>query len=513
MIKITETILRDAHQSLIATRMRLEDMIPALEMLDAVGYHSLEMWGGATFDSCLRFLNEDPWERLVTIRKHVKKTKLQMLLRGQNVVGYRHYADDVVTRFVELAAKNGIDIFRVFDALNDMRNIEFAMKAVKKTGKHLQGCISYTLSPVHTEEIFIKFAKDLKGVGADSIAIKDMAGLLSPAGAFSLVKKLKQEVGLPVQVHTHCTSGLAMMTYFMAAQAGADVLDCALSPLSWGTSQPPTESIVHGFRGTEWDSGIDPAKFKDLTTHFKKVREKYASLISPISERLDVDVLQYQIPGGMLSNLVSQLEKQKKLDRYDEVLLEVPRVRKELGYPPLVTPTSQIVGTQAVMNIIAGARYKMITEQTKDLVRGKYGRTPAPISDEIKKQIIGDEKVIEGRPADSLEHELPVIREKYAALIKKPEDEVSLALYADVAAKFLRGEGEAEALPSDAPAVAAVEKAPQPSVASMLPAAYDVTVNGKNFHVNVVPAGQGVTVATQTAQVAQAPTSGSTGGT
>lgn len=485
-------------------------MLPALEMLDEVGYHSLEMWGGATFDSCIRFLNEDPWERLRTIKKHVKKTNLQMLLRGQNVVGYRHYADDVVTRFVELAAKNGIDIFRIFDALNDMRNIEYAMKAVAKTGKHIQGCISYTLSPVHTEDKFIAFAKDLKGAGASSIAIKDMAGLLTPNAAFSLVKKLKDQVGLPVQVHTHCTSGLAMMTYFRAAQAGADVLDCALSPLSWGTAQPPTESIVHGLKGTEWDTGIDPAKFKGLTQHFKGVREKYSALLNPISERVDVDVLQYQIPGGMLSNLVSQLEKQKKLDRYDEVLLEVPKVRKELGYPPLVTPTSQIVGTQSVMNVISGQRYKMITEQTKNLVKGMYGRTPAPISPEMVKKIIGDEELISGRPADTLSPELPVVREKYGDLIKKPEDEVTLALYAEVAVKFLKGEAVAEEIPSATAAPSAGEKAaPASATAPGFPGSYNVTVNGKPFSVNVVPAGQGSGAAVQA--VAAAPASAPAG--
>ncbi len=490
MLQITETILRDAHQSLIATRMRLEDMIPALELLDQVGYYSLEMWGGATFDSCIRFLNEDPWERLRTIRKHVKKTKLQMLLRGQNVVGYRHYADDVVDRFVELAAKNGIDIFRIFDALNDMRNIGYAMKAVAKTGKHIQGCISYTLSPVHTEEKFLTFAKELKEHGAGSIAIKDMAGLLTPTAAYSLVKRLKEEVKLPVQVHSHCTSGLAMMTYFRAAQAGADVIDCALSPLSWGTAQPPTESIVHGLAGTEWDTGIDPLKFKELTAHFKAVREKYQGLLNPISERVDVDVLQYQIPGGMLSNLVSQLEKQKKLDLYEEVLVEVPKVREELGYPPLVTPTSQIVGTQSVMNVITGQRYKMVTQQTKDLVKGMYGRTPAPISAEMRQRLIGDEPLTTGRPADSLKPELPAVRERYSALIKKPEDEVTLALYGDVAVKFLKGEAKREELPKAASAAAPKASTAAPALPA-LPAAYNVTVNGKMFNVNVAPAGQG----------------------
>ncbi|MBN2725379.1 MAG: sodium-extruding oxaloacetate decarboxylase subunit alpha [Deltaproteobacteria bacterium] len=491
MVKITETILRDAHQSLIATRMRLEDMLDALEDLDDVGYHSLEVWGGATFDSCLRFLNEDPWERLRIIRKHVKKTKLQMLLRGQNLVGYRHYADDVLEKFIELAAKNGIDIFRIFDALNDMRNIGKAIEKAKTTGKEVQGCISYTISPVHTEDKYLSFAKELKSAGCDSLAIKDMAGLLDPAAAKSLVSRLKKEVELPVQVHTHCTSGLAMMTYYAAAQAGADVLDCALSPLSWGTSQPPTESIVYALRGTELDTKIDPSKFAPITSHFKKVREKYSALINPISERLDVDVLAYQIPGGMLSNLVSQLEKQKKLDKYDEVLAEVPVCRAELGYPPLVTPTSQIVGTQAVMNVIAGERYKMVTKETKDLVRGMYGTTPAKISDEFRKRIIGDDPIVTSRPADNLEPELPQVQKTYSDLITKPEDAVSLALYQEVAAKFLRGEAVAEEIPSKEISTKQPESSGSSNPGS---GSYDVTVNGRVFHVDVVPAGSSSSV-------------------
>ncbi len=489
MVKITETILRDAHQSLIATRLRIEDMIPALELLDSMGYHSLEVWGGATFDSCMRFLAEDPWERLRTIRKAVKKTQLQMLLRGQNLVGYRHYADDVVDRFVELAAKNGIDIFRIFDALNDVRNMEQAIRAAVKTGKHVQGTISYTLSPVHTEDLFVAFAKELKGLGCHSICIKDMAGLLDPAACTSLVSRLKKEVQLPVQVHTHCTSGLAQMTYFAAAEAGADVVDCALSPFSGGTSQPPTESVVFGFAGTPYDTGMDPAAFKPLTAVFKQVRKKYDSMVSPISERVDVDVLIYQIPGGMLSNLVSQLEKQKKLDRYEDVLLEVPRVRVDMGYPPLVTPTSQIVGTQAVMNVIAGERYKMISKETKEYVRGMYGRTPAPISPEIRRLITGDEPMVDGRPGDHLKPELPEVREKFKDLIKKEEDVISLALYPEVAAKLLSGKAEAEPMPGAAAAPAATPAAAPAAapVGAAGPGRYQVQVNGKVFTVDVSP--------------------------
>jgi pyruvate carboxylase subunit B len=497
VVKITETILRDAHQSLIATRLRLDDMILALELLDQMGYHSLEVWGGATFDSCMRFLAEDPWERLRTIRRAVKKTKLQMLLRGQNLVGYRHYADDVVDRFVELAAKNGIDIFRIFDALNDTRNMEQAIRAAVKTGKHVQGTISYTLSPVHTEDAFVNFAGELKALGCHSICIKDMAGLLDPAACTSLVSRLKKEVALPVQVHTHCTSGLAQMTYFAAAAAGADVVDCALSPFSGGTSQPPTESVVFGFAGTPHDTGMDPAAFKPLTAVFKDVRKKYDAMVSPISERVDVDVLIYQIPGGMLSNLVSQLEKQKKLDRYEDVLLEVPRVRTEMGYPPLVTPTSQIVGTQAVMNVIAGERYKMITKETKEYVRGMYGRTPAPISADIRKKIIGDEPVVEGRPGDHIKPELPEIREKYKDLIKKEEDVISLALYPEVAAKLLSGQAEAEPIPgvktAAAPAASVPAAAPATSPVASGPGRYQVQVNGRLFTVDVAPLAVGAT--------------------
>ncbi|MBU1241797.1 sodium-extruding oxaloacetate decarboxylase subunit alpha [Myxococcota bacterium] len=509
MVKITETILRDAHQSLIATRLRIEDMIPALELLDSMGYHSLEVWGGATFDSCMRFLAEDPWERLRTIRKAVKKTKLQMLLRGQNLVGYRHYADDVVDRFVELAAKNGIDIFRIFDALNDVRNMEQAIRAAVKTGKHVQGTISYTLSPVHTEDLFVTFAKELKGLGCHSICIKDMAGLLDPAACTSLVSRLKKEVALPVQVHTHCTSGLAQMTYFAAAEAGADVVDCALSPFSGGTSQPPTESVVFGFAKTPYDTGMDPTAFKPLTAVFKEVRKKYDSMVSPISERVDVDVLIYQIPGGMLSNLVSQLEKQKKLDRYEDVLLEVPRVRTDMGYPPLVTPTSQIVGTQAVMNVIAGERYKMITKETKEYVRGMYGRTPAPISPEIRKLITGDEPMVDGRPGDHLKPELPEIKEKYKDLIKKEEDVISLALYPEVAAKLLSGKAEAEPMPSvAAPAAAAAAPAAAPAAAAPAmtgPGRYQVQVNGKVFTVDVAPVTGGAVLPMPAAPAAPAP--------
>ncbi len=493
MVKIMETILRDAHQSLIATRMRTQDMIPVLEHLDRVGYHALEMWGGATFDVTMRFLNENPWERLRTIRKHIKNTKLQMLLRGQNLVGYRHYADDVVDRFVELAAKNGIDVFRIFDALNDVRNMERAIVAAKKTGKHVQGTISYTVSPVHTIDKFMAFAKELKDLEVDSIAIKDMAGLLTPKAATELVSRLKKELGFVVEVHTHSTSGLAYLTYMAAIEAGADIVDTALSPFGWGTAQPPTEPLVYALHGTEYDTGIDPENLKPVTAHFREVRKKYEALIKPQSERVDIDVLVYQIPGGMLSNLLSQLEKQKKLDKYGDVLKEVPRVREDLGFPPLVTPTSQIVGTQAVMNVIAGERYKMVTKETREYVRGMYGRTPAPVKPEIMEMILKGEKPISGRPADQLSPELPEVRKKFADLIKEPEDEMILALYPDVGARFLRGEIKAEEIPSARPAQAAAgaSKAPAPAAGQATAhGVYDVVIGGRKYTVEVMPAGQ-----------------------
>ena len=405
-VQITDTILRDAHQSLIATRMRTEDMLPALELLDDVGYFSLEMWGGATFDVCMRFLNENPWERLRTIRKHVKKTKLQMLLRGQNAVGYRHYADDVVYAFVDHAAENGIDVFRIFDALNDIRNLAPAMRAVKKAGKHVEGSISYTISPAHTTAGFVAFGQQLKDEGADTICIKDMAGLVSPAIAKELIGALNEQVGLPVHLHTHCASGMAPATYFAAAEAGVAIIDCALSPFSWGTAQPPTESIVGALAGTPWDTGLDLDKLSAAAEHFQTVRERYLPLLNPISERVDTRILHHQIPGGMLSNLLSQLQQQKASDKFDDVLKETARVREDLGFPPLVTPTSQIVGTQAVFNVVAGERYKIVTKEVANYLRGLYGRAPAPVNEALQKKVLGDEKPTAERPAEGMEPEM-----------------------------------------------------------------------------------------------------------
>ncbi|PWM68318.1 MAG: oxaloacetate decarboxylase subunit alpha [Clostridiales bacterium] len=437
-VKIMETVLRDSHQSLLATRMSTEDMLPILDSLNDVGYYSMEVWGGATFDACLRFLNEDPWDRLRIIRSHIKNSKLQMLFRGQNILGYRHYADDVVEYFVQKSIANGIDIIRIFDALNDSRNLKTAINATKKEGGHVQAAISYTTGPIYTTEYFAKYAKQLEEMGADSICIKDMAGLLKPYDAYDLVKALKSTVKVPIQLHTHYTSGLASMTLLKAIEAGVDIVDTAMSPLAMGTSQPPTESIVATLQGTEYDTGLSLEKLDVPSKMFDKLREKYIKegLLDPKVLKVDVNALIYQVPGGMLSNLVSQLKNANKSDKLNEVLEEVPRVRADVGYPPLVTPSSQIVGTQAVMNVIAGERYKMVTKEFKGLVRGEYGKTPLPISDEIKKKIIGDEKQITCRPADNLKPELDKLRAEIAEYIEQDEDVLSYALFDQVAIKF-----------------------------------------------------------------------------
>ncbi len=439
-VKITETVLRDAHQSLVATRMTTDDMLPIVEQLDRVGYYSLEMWGGATFDSSLRFLNEDPWERLRKIRKAAKNTKLQMLLRGQNILGYKHYPDDVVREFVKKAVANGIDIIRVFDALNDIRNLETAMEATVKEGAHAQAALSYTTSPIHNTQHYIDTAKALESMGASSICIKDMAGLLTPYVAYNLVKELKGAVKLPITVHSHYTSGIASMTYLKSIEAGADVVDCAISPLAMGTSQPPTEPLVATLQGTEYDTGLDLGLLNEVASYFKPIREKYmaSGLLDPKVMGVDVNALIYQVPGGMLSNLVSQLRQQNKADKLDEVLEEVPRVREDMGYPPLVTPTSQIIGTQAVLNVITGERYKMITNETKAYVRGEYGKPPAEISKEIKEKIIGNEEVITQRPADLLEPALDNYRDEIKGLMEQDEDVLSYALFPQVAEKYFK---------------------------------------------------------------------------
>lgn len=437
-VQITETALRDAHQSLIATRMTTDEMLPIIELLDQVGYYSLEAWGGATFDSCLRFLNEDPWERLRKIRKAAKNTKLQMLLRGQNILGYKHYPDDVVREFVNCAVDNGIDIIRIFDALNDVRNIECALDATIKAGAHAQATVVYTISPIHDTEHYVKTAKQLEDMGADSICLKDMAGLLTPYYAYELITEMKKEIKVPIQLHSHYTSGVASMTYLKAIEAGVDVVDCAISPMAMGTSQPPTEPLVATLRESEYDTGYDLELLTEIADYFKPLREKYieSGLMDPKVLSVDVNTLVYQVPGGMLSNLVSQLKQQDKLDKYEEVLKEVPKVRKDLGYPPLVTPTSQIVGTQSVLNVIMGERYKMVTKETKDYVRGKYGRPPAAISEDIKEKLIGDSDVIECRPADLLEPALDKYRDEIKEYIEQDEDVLSYALFPQVAMKY-----------------------------------------------------------------------------
>ena len=439
-VKITETVLRDAHQSLIATRMTTAEMLPIIEKLDKVGYNALEAWGGATFDACLRFLNEDPWDRLRKIRDKAKNTKLQMLFRGQNILGYRHYADDVVEYFVQKSIANGIDIIRIFDALNDVRNLKCAIDATKKEKGHVQAAISYTISPVHNVESFVTLAKQLEEMGADSICIKDMAGLLVPYTAYELVKALKETVKIPIEMHTHYTSGVASMTYLKAIEAGADIIDCAMSPLAMGTSQPATEPMVATLAGTPYDTGLDLDLLSEIADYFKPLREKYieSGLMSTKVMGVDVNTLRYQVPGGMLSTLVSQLKQQGKEDKLDEVLKEVPRVREDLGYPPLVTPSSQIVGTQAVLNVLMGERYKMISKETKGIVRGEYGKTPVEIKPEIIEKIIGNDKRITCRPADLLKPELETVKKECAEWIEQDEDVLSYALFGQVATKFFQ---------------------------------------------------------------------------
>ena len=439
-VKIMDTTLRDAHQSLIATRMTTEEMLPIAAKMDQAGFYAMEVWGGATFDACLRFLKEDPWDRLRKIRKEVKNTKLQMLFRGQNILGYRHYADDVVEYFVQKSIANGIDIIRIFDALNDMRNLETAVRAARKEGGHAQVAISYTLSEVHTLEYYVELAKRIEQMGAHSICIKDMAGLLVPYEAERLVKALKACTTLPIQLHTHYTSGVASMTYLKAVEAGCDIIDTAMSPLAMGTSQPATEVLVETFKGTPYDTGINQEILSEITEYFRPMREKAleSGLMNTKVLSVDINTLRYQVPGGMLSNLVSQLKGQNAEDKYYEVLKEIPRVRADFGYVPLVTPSSQIVGTQAVLNVLAGERYKMVSKESKDMVRGKYGSTPVPIKKEIIKKIIGDEKPITCRPADLLQPELKTLEKEMAMYKKQDEDVLSYALFPQVAMDFFK---------------------------------------------------------------------------
>ena len=450
-VGITDTILRDAHQSQAATRMRTEEMLPACEVLDSMGYWSLECWGGATFDSCIRFLNEDPWERLRTLKKALPHTKLQMLFRGQNILGYKNYADDIVEMFCRKSIENGIDVIRIFDALNDVRNLEASIKYTKKYGGICEAALSYTKSPVHSEEYFVKLAKELVQMGADVVCIKDMANLLLPYDAYSLVKRLKAEIDVPIHLHTHNTAGTGDMTNLMAIIAGVDIVDCALSPLGNGTAQPATESLVATLKGTEYDTGLDLEKLSQAAKHFANVAErlKKVGFISEKSTKINPNILMYQVPGGMLSNLVSQLKEAHAEDRYYDVLEEIPRVRKDFGYPPLVTPTSQIVGTQAVLNVVSGERYKMFTKESKGVLAGEYGKLPGMVNEEVRRKAIGDRQVITCRPADLIEPEFEKCKREIGELARCDEDVLSYALFPQVAKKFFENRAASEKKQAD----------------------------------------------------------------
>lgn len=487
-VLITDVALRDGHQSLLATRMRTEDMLPIAQKLDAVGYWSLEVWGGATFDTCLRFLKEDPWERLRALRAAMPNTKLQMLLRGQNLVGYRHYADDVLERFIERAAANGIDVFRIFDALNDIRNVERAMREVKACGKHVEAAISYTVSPVHSVERFVDMAKKLEDLGTDTLCIKDMAGLLEPLDAYHLVRKIKAAVKVPIHLHSHYTSGMASMSSLMAILGGLDMLDTAISPLAGGTSHPSTETVVASLRDTPYDTGLDLTAFHPITEHFRTVRRKYRQFESDFTG-VDAEILTSQIPGGMLSNLAAQLTEQNALDRMKEVLDEVPQVRKDMGYPPLVTPTSQIVGTQATLNVLTGERYKVITTETKNYFLGLYGRAPGPVDREVMARAIGDEDPIKTRPADRLDPELEAIKKDLPPTAETVEDQLSFALFPAIARDFFEAREKGDLVPEPLE----LTGAKGPAVAGELhlaPVEFNVTVHGETYHVKVSGSGR-----------------------
>lgn len=483
-ITVTDTILRDAHQSLLATRMRTEDMLPICDKLDRVGYWSLEVWGGATFDACVRFLKEDPWERLRQLKAALPNTRLQMLLRGQNLLGYRHYSDDVVEAFCARAAENGIDVFRIFDAMNDVRNLETAIRAVKKSGKHAQGTIAYTTSPVHTVELFVEQARQMAAMGVDSIAIKDMAGLLTPFATGDLVRALKAEIDLPVFIHSHDTAGMASMCQLKAIENGADHIDTAISSMAWGTSHPGTESMVAALKGTPYDTGLDLELLQEIGLYFYAVRKKYHQFESEFTG-VDTRVQVNQVPGGMISNLANQLKEQGALHRMDEVLAEIPKVRKDLGYPPLVTPTSQIVGTQAFFNVLAGERYKTITTEVKYYLQGRYGKAPAPVCEHLRFQAIGSEEVIECRPADLLAPELDKLRKDIGELAKSEEDVLTFAMFPDIGRKFLE-EREAGTLqpevllpiPDGKAAAASVEGSPTEFVIDVHGETYRVDITG-----------------------------------
>jgi len=491
-LKITETSLRDGSQSLIATRLKTDEILPIVEKMDQAGFYSMEMWGGATFDSCIRFLNEDPWVRLREIKKRVKKTKLQMLVRGQNLVGYRHYADDIVDLFIKKSLENGIDIIRAFDALNDFRNLETTIKSIKKYNGHCQGAIAYATSNVHTLEYYVEKVKELEQMGADSICIKDMAGILLPNDAYTMVKRLKEITKLPIEMHTHCTSGAAQMTYMKAIEAGADIIDTAISPLSGGTSQPATEVFAQVFGGTDRDPNLDIDVLEEIADYFKPIMEEYRKdgTFNPKVMITEPKTLLYQVPGGMLSNLMSQLEAQGNFGKYEEVLKEIPRVREDLGYPPLVTPLSQMVGTQAVFNVVLGERYKVVPNEIKDYVKGKYGKSPAPINVDIQKKIIGDEIPSTEKPSKFLTPEYTKVRAEIANLAKSDEDVLMYAIFPENAIKFLEYRENPEAFETKKPAKTSVSKtptAPKTTVAATDPnmKTYKTLFNNKAYEIGI----------------------------
>ena len=484
-IQITDVVLRDGHQSLIATRLRTDDMIPACEMLDRVGYWSLEVWGGATFDACVRFLKEDPWERLRRLREALPNTRLQMLLRGQNLLGYRHYADDVVRAFVSRSADNGIDVFRVFDAMNDVRNLETAIDAVKKTGRHAQGTLCYTTSPVHTVETFVSMAKTLADMGSDSIAIKDMAGLLTPIATGELVRALKESLDLPVFLHSHATSGLAPLCQQSAIENGVDHIDTAISAFAGGTSHPATEVMVAALQGTPWDTGLDLPLLQEIGRYFREVRKKYHQFESPFT-REDISVQINQVPGGMMSNLANQLKEQGALGRIDEVFAEIPRVREDLGYPPLVTPTSQIVGAQAVMNIIGDSRYKTITNEVKRYLLGHYGKAPGAINEEVRKRAVGSEDFIDVRPADLIPDELDSLRAEIGDLARNEEDVLTFAMFPDIGKTWLEQRAAGTLQPEVLLPVSEGQHIPQDA---STPTEFIIDVHGESYQVAITGVG------------------------
>ena len=483
-IHITELVLRDGHQSMIATRLRTEDMLPICSKLDAIGFWSIEAWGGATFDACVRFLKEDPWERLAKLRKALPNSQINMLLRGQNLLGYRHYSDDVVHAFVQKSADNGVDVFRIFDALNDVRNLREAIKAVKKVNKHAIGTLSYTTSPVHDIAYFVAMAKELEEIGADSIGIKDMAGLLTPTVAGELVKELKAAVSLPVHMHSHATSGLASMVMLKSVESGVDIIDTCNSSFSEGASHPTTESMVAAFKGTPYDTGLDLAKLQEITAYFREVRRKYWQYESEFTG-VDTRVLVNQVPGGMISNLSNQLKEQGALDKMDAVLAEIPRVREDLGYPPLVTPTSQIVGTQAVLNVMTGGRYKSVTNEVKNYFLGQYGKAPAPVNAKVKQLAVGDAEVITCRPADLLEPEMARLQVESERIAKSEEDVLTYAMFPDIGQTFLQERNAGSLKPEALQTKEAINTAS----ARYAPSEFKVTLHGETFHIKLTGSG------------------------